>query len=196
LITWTNLLAIVRQQVGETSSVISDADLLHCANAAILSVHGELFIPLAPVAIDVTTGTNSYNVPASFVYIDEVRTAAFVRLPDTAWELGSGTAPTIIFRPPIYTPTTGSDPLVYGMGIQAVLSVGADDMGLDPGYITYRTVANAHSSLGGSASDMAAWHQAEHVRLTELAEKRLEDEFILAEFRPKPGARLVPGRAS
>lgn len=196
MITWTNLLAIVRALIRESTSEFSDADCQHAVNASILSVHGELFRPLAPTDITMTTGTSEYSVPSNFVYIDEVRDASGVRLPDCAWEFGVGTTPKIIFKTAYYTPTTGSDPTVYGMGVQAVVSDGAHEINIDPGYIQYRTLANIHSALGGTASDMAAWHQAESARLAELAEKRLEDEFVLAKYRPKPEARLVPGRSS
>ena len=196
MITWTNLLAIIRSLLKEDTSAYPDADAMHAVNAAILSVHGELFIPLAPSAITMATGTVKYNVPASFAYIDEVRDSNDVRLQDLAWELGMGTTPVIVFREPWFVPTTGSNPTVYGGKVQSVVSAGGDDIGIDMGYVLYRTLANAHETLGGTASDMAAWHQAEHERCTAIAEARLADESIMAKYKPKPGARLVPGRAS
>jgi hypothetical protein len=196
MITWTALLAILRPLIRESTTAFSDADVMAAANAAILSVHGELFSPLAPTAITVTTGTIEYNVPTSFVYIDEVWTSTGIRMPDIAWELKAGITPRIVFREPHYTPTTGANPIVCGRGIQAVVSTGTDEINIDPGYIVYQTLANVHSALGGTASDTAAWHQAESTRLADKAEKRLADEFVLAEFQPKRESRLVPGAAS
>lgn len=142
------------------------------------------------------TGTEKYNVPANLAYIDEIRDSDDMCIPDYAWELSMGTTPVVVFRPPFHTPTTGSDVVAYGGQVQGVVSAGGDDIGIEPGYVLFRTLANIHSALGGTSSDMAAWHQAEHERLAPLAEARLADELILAKYKPKPGARLVPGRAS
>lgn len=196
MITWTALLAIIRPLIREDTNGFSDDDALDAVNASILSVHGELYIPLAPSTVDVTTGTNKYDVPASFAYIDEIRDSDYVRIPDCAWELQMDTTPEIVFRPPFFTPTTGTDPYVYGGKVQSVVSAGGDDIGIDIGYVLYRTLANIHSALGGTVSDMAAWHQKEHDALAPLAEARLADEIIMAKYKPSPGARLVPGRAS
>jgi len=195
MITYTNFLAIVRAIIAEDTNAFSDTNVQHATNAAILSVHSELYRPIAPATLTMTTGTNEYSVPANFVYIDEIR-AAGIRLLDAAWELKTGTTPKIVFKAAYYTPTTGTDPVVCGMGVQCVVSDGAHEINIDPGYILYRTLANIHSALGGTSSDMSAWHQAESTRLAELAEARLADEFVLAKFRPTPGARLVPGRSS
>lgn len=196
MISWTNLLAIVRALISEDTSAFSDTNAQHAVNAAILSVHGELFRPLLPADITMTTGTSEYSVPANFVYIDEIRDSSGIRLPDAAWELKTGTTPKVIFKTAYFTPTTGSDPTVCGMAVQAVVTDGTHEINIDPGYILYRTLANIHSALGGTDSSMSAWHQAESARLAELAEARLQDEFVLAKFRPTPGARLVPGRSS
>jgi len=196
MITWANLRAIIRPQIGESTSGLSDADLLHCCNAAILSVYGELFTSVTPAAITITTGTTKYNVPNNFVYIDEIRDSNDVRIPDRAWELGAGPTPVIIFEEPYFTPTTGQNPTVYGRQTQPVLANDASTIEIDPGFVLHRTLANVHSALGAGTDSLAAWHQAEHARHSDIAEKRLEDEWVLAEYRPKPEARMVPGRAS
>jgi hypothetical protein len=196
VITWTALLAIVRVLIAENTSVFPDASALTAVNAAILSVHGELFIPAAPVGVTIVPTVCKYDVPTDFAYIDEIRDYQYKRLPDVAWELSMGTTPIIVFREPFFEIVLGQNPIVYGGKVQGVVSAGGDDIGIDMGYVLYRTVANIHAALGGTASDMAAWHQAEHERYAELAEARLADEMIMAKYKPKPGARLVPGRMS
>lgn len=193
----TDILPILRSMVGESASAFADAELFKCYQQAMLSIQGELFVPLAPSTIDVTTGTNKYNVPVNFAYIDEVRNSSDARIPDYAWELGMGTTPVIVFRPPFFVPTTAADPSIYGGQLPPVPTDATDDTErdtVDLGYLVYRALANAHSSLGGRGSQKTQWHQAEHTKLMELAEKRLENEVLMAKYRPKAWARLVPGR--
>lgn len=193
ILTGTALIAILRPLLNESTSAFPDTSLLAAINAAILSVRGELFIPSASAAITMTTGTYKYDVGAGFVAIEHIRDSAGEILPDYAWELSIGADAEIYFNAPYFTPTTGSNPTVFGWKVQPVIAA-AEYIGIDPGYVMYRALADSHAALGGSGADKAAWHQSEHTRYTALAEARYKDEIALAKYRPSVTARLVPGR--
>lgn len=222
MITWTALLAILRAQVGETATALSDADVTAAMNSALLAVYGDLVVVCEPTAITMVTGTYEYDVPDDFLYIQGVWDSSGVRIPDYAWELRAGVAggteePQIIFRPPFFTPTTGQNPKIAGWQAKtvepaaggapstytAVITAAgnvADILHIDTGWLISACLSALHSGHGGTASDLSDWHKMEAAesRQDQKAERRLKDELmptIPPKYRPTPGSRIVPGRA-
>ena len=215
MITWTNLLAIARAEISESTAEISDADILSLMNGVLLSVYGDLLVVADPAAITAVTGTSIYDVPANFLYIQGIWGASGNLLPDYAWEVragGGATNPKIIFGVGI-TPTSGQNPVVTGWQARtvqptgktsttdwiALATTGTDTIRVDPGWLKAALMLALHSSLGGTASDLADWHKMQASDSRELQKVMLEMRSQLAPtippaYRPLPGARLVPGR--
>jgi len=222
MITATNLIVILRDMIGETAASVADSELASAINAALLAVYGDLVVVCEPVAIDVTTGTNEYDVPDDFLYIQGVWDSSGARIPDYAWEIRAGVAggteePQIIFNPPFFTPVTGQDPKIAGWQAKTVEPAAggapstytavvtaagdvADIIHIDTGWLISAALSALHSGHGGTASDLSDWHKMEAAdsRLDQKAERRLKDELmptIPPKYRPTPGSRIVPGRA-
>ena len=200
--TWTALLVILRALVGESAAAYTDANLLACANAAILSARGKLFIPRTRADLAVVTGTIRYPIPCDFAYIDEVRTKTGARLPDYAWELalsvdGCDCDAEIIFNSSIYATVTGTNPTLHGWKAQPVLAgTGTEYVSIDMNYVLHETLAYAHSSLGAGSSEWATWHASEHGKHATLAQDALKNAMGMGIYRPGPLSRQVPGRIS
>lgn len=221
MITWTALLAIIRDQAGETSTAVPDTVLLAAMNVALLAVYGDLVVVCEPTAISVTTGTKEYDVPDDFLYIAGIWDSSGRLLPDYAWEIrpgvaGGTTEPQIVFRAPFFTPTTGQNPVIAGWQAKtvepaaggapstylAILSGAAVDdiIHIEPGWLINACLSALHAGHGGTASDLSDWHKLEAAesRMDQKAERRLKDELmptIPPKYRPTPGSRIVPGRA-
>lgn len=221
MIVWTDLMAIIRDQIGETDTAVTDTVLLNAMNGALLAVYGDLVVVCEPTAISVTTGTNEYDVPDDFLYIAGVWDSSGRLLPDYAWEIrpgvaGGTTEPQIVFRPPFFTPTTGQNPTIAGWQAKTVEPAAggapstytaviagadvADIIHIEPGWLISAALSALHSGHGGTASDLSDWHKLEaaETRLDQKAERRLKDELmptIPPKYRPTPGSRIVPGRA-
>lgn len=219
MLTWTALLAIIRAQIGETATAVTDATLLNAMNGALLAVYGDLVVVCEPATITMVTGTKEYDVPDHFLYIEGIRDSSGARLPDYAWEIWAGVAggttePKLHFRSPFFTPTTGSNPTVTGWQAKtvepaagdvranytAVIAIAGDSVHIEPGWLISACLSALHSGHGGTASDLSDWHKLEAAesRLDQKAERRLKDELmptIPPKYRPTPGSRIVPGRA-
>ena len=220
MITWADLKAIIRAQIGESATAMDDDVLVHAMNAALLAVYGDLVVVCEPTAITVTTGTKEYDVPASFLYIQGIWDSSGRLLPDYAWEIRAGvdlgtTEPQIVFRSPFFTPTTGQNPKIAGWQAKTVepeasgapstytATIIADTAAIihiEPGWLISACLSALHSGHGGTSSDLSDWHKLEaaETRLDQKAERRLKDELmptIPPKYRPTPGSRIVPGRA-
>ena len=221
MVVWTYLKAILRSQIGETDTALTDGLLLDAMNAALLAVYGDLVVVCEPAAISVTTGTNEYDVPDGFLYIQGIWDSSGALLPLYAWELRAGvmggtTEPQIVFRPPFFTPITGQNPVIAGWQAKTVEPAGGgapstymatisglvvnDIIHIEPGWLISAALSALHSGHGGTASDLSDWHKIEagESRLDQKAERRLKDELmptIPPKYRPTPGSRIVPGRA-
>jgi hypothetical protein len=209
MITWTNLLALIRTGGGETVAAVADADLLNCMNMALLAVYGDLVVTTTRTPVVMVTGTRIYAVPPNFLFIQGIWDSSGRLLPDYAWEIqaGPGADAMIVFRPPFFTPTTGSNPTVAGwqastVGAAAaapstytptIVTIATDCIHTDPGWLIF-------ACLSATASDLSDWHklEASDSRMDQKAERRLRDELvptIPARYRPPANARIVPGRA-
>lgn len=218
----TALVVILRDMIGETATSVADSELASAVNAALLAVYGDLVVTCEPAALTVTTGTNEYDVPDHFLYIQGIWDSSGRLLPLYAWELRAGvlggtTEPQIVFRPPFFTPVTGQKPVIAGWQAKTVepaaggapstytatiVATGAtnDTIHIEPGWIINAALSALHSGHGGTASDLSDWHkiEASESRLDQKAERRLKDELmptIPPKYRPTPGSRIVPGRA-
>jgi len=215
MISWTNLLALIRSGAGETVAAVPDADLLNCMNMALLAVYGDLVVTTTRTPVVMVTGTRIYAVPPNFLFIQGIWDSSGRLLPDYAWEIQAGplTDAMFVFRPPFFTPTTGSNPTVAGWQARtvkptgktpidfiAIATAGTDELLIDPGWLTFACLSALHAALGGTASDLSDWHklEASDSRMDQKAERRLRDELvptIPARYRPPANARIVPGRA-
>jgi len=222
MISATNLIVILRDQIGESAASVAVSELASAINAALLAVYGDLVVVCEPTEITVTTGTNEYPVPDGFLYIQGVWDSSGARIPDYAWEIRAGVAggteePQIIFRPPFFTPVTGQKPKIAGWQAPTVepaagggpvaytatiVATGlvADLIHIDTGWLINAALSALHAGHGGTASDLSDWHKMEgsESRLDQKAERRLKDELmptIPPKYRPTPGSRIVPGRA-
>jgi len=208
VITWTNALAILRALISETATAVPDVEIMAATNAALLAVYGDLLVVSTPATVVMTTGTYIYDVPANFLYIQDIWDASGNPLPSYSWEVragGGATSPKIIFGVG-FTPVTGQDVTVAGWqaktvkptgavpsGFTATIAAGTDELLIGPGWLAEASLTALHAAEGGTASDLADWHKGQSSAALQELRKRLLPT-IPPVYRPPATARLVPGR--
>lgn len=156
--------------------------------------------PVNSATIAQATGTFVYNVPASFVYIQEVRKEGATAgvydsvLPDWAWSvfLNSAGTPQIRVDSHWVTPATGKNFMVTGQVRVAALATGETVPSGMLGFLRERGTSYAAAYLAGGVSEYANQRRALadfSFRASELMLANMPDEFRIA-----PGSRAVPGR--
>ncbi len=209
MITWTNTLAILRALIAEDATSVPDAEIMAAANAALLAVYGDLMVVTTPTTIALTTGTSIYDVPANFLYIQDIWDNSGNALPVYAWDIragGGATLPKIIFGVG-FTPTSGQVVTVAGWqaktvkptgavpsGFTAIIAAGTDELLVGPGWLVEAALTALHAAEGGTGSDLADWHKGQSSAALQELRKRLLPTIPPA-YRPSATARVVPGRA-
>jgi hypothetical protein len=180
---------------------ISAANMLSFLNDAIEDLAGAGWVlPLAEATIAQVAATYIYTVPASFVYIKELRkedatTASLYNelIPYWAWQISQGASDAQIrLDSRWFTPTAGKNILVIGQKRIAALG-GSDTVPAGClGFIRERATAYAAAYVAGGVSEYAAQRRELAQIAFNISEQMLVN--IPDEFKIAAGSRPVPGR--
>lgn len=184
---------------------LTDAQLGTLVNQAIddLTAAG-IVLPLAEdESLTIASGTSTYNVPAGFAYIRELRlesTAGNGEYPNAVhpslWRLTieTGSTPIIYFDENEFDDATEDGKALKVIGQKRVAQLAGSETvppGLE-GFIRERAIAYAAEFVAGGQSELAQQRR----RLSEVAWARSNE--ILAtvprEYRPLPDSKRVPER--
>ncbi len=180
---------------------ISAANMLAFLNDAVEDLAGAGWVlPLSEATITQAASTYIYTVPASFVYIKEVRkedatTASLYNelVPYWSWSLGQGASDAQLrLDSRWFTPTANKKLLVIGQKRIASYAGGDTIPAGCLAFIRERATSYAAAFVAGGVSEYAAQRRELAQIAFNISEQMLVN--IPDEFRIAPGSKPVPGR--
>jgi hypothetical protein len=176
------------------------ANMLNFLNDAVEDLAGAGWVlPLAEATITQATATYTYAIPASFVYVKELRkedatTASLYNelVPYWAWTISYDTDAKVRLDSRWFTPTAAKKILVLGQ--KRIASLAGSDV-VPAGclaFIRERGTAYAAAYVAGGISEYSAQRRELAQIAFNISEQMLVN--IPDEFKVESGSRSVPGR--